>query len=143
MRFCPPRAIVLRISRNERSNDPEDVPGYTDEKLPVGLFVSSLFSLYNEKNVLHVLRPFQTYRIFQGWASKCWTVVGIRDFPPYLVIKQEHVIVECQSDRADRKELHVRLVLHLSSTAVAERTFPVGQRTAGIGPRWSMSSGFC
>ena len=55
--------------------------------------------------------------------------------PSYLVIKQERVIVECQSDRADHKELHVGSVLHLGSTAVVEQTFPVGPRTAGIGPR--------
>ena len=55
--------------------------------------------------------------------------------PSYLVIKQEHVIIECQSDRADHKELHVGSVLHLDSAVIVERTFPVGPRTAGIGPR--------
>jgi len=60
----------LRNIPNRRSNDAEDVPGYTDKKLSDRLFVSSRFDLYNEKKVLHVLRPFQTYRIFQDRASK-------------------------------------------------------------------------
>ena len=76
MRFCQARAITLVISRNERSSDPEDAPGYTDKKLSVRLPISSLFTRWGEKNVLHVLRPLQTYRIFEDRASEYWIVVG-------------------------------------------------------------------
>ena len=120
--------------KDKRNDNPEDAPGYTDKKLSDRLYVSSLFTPYKEKSVLQVLRPFQTYWIFEDRASECWIVVGIRDLSSYLVIKQEHVIVECQSDRTDYNELPLGSVLHFDCMAILEQTFPVGPRTAGIGP---------
>jgi len=55
----------LRDPPEPEKQHPEDAPGYTGKKLTICQFVSSLFTLYKEKNALHVLRPFQTYRTFE------------------------------------------------------------------------------
>ena len=67
---------------------------------------------------------------------------GVRVSASHLVIEQEHIVVECQSNCADDQGLHVGSVHHLGSAAMVEQTFPVGLRTAGIGPTLCMPNVF-
>ena len=60
----------------------------------------SLFDLYKYRNEPHVLRPFQTYRIFDKDVLEGGSG-GNRTFPSHLVVECEQVIVKCQNDCTD------------------------------------------
>ena len=52
----------------------------------------------------------------------------------HLVIKQERVVVECQSDGADYQVLLAGSALHPNSLTVAGQTLAADSGTRGIGP---------
>jgi len=80
----------------------------------------SLYTLYEYE--LHVLRPLQTYRIFERDmledGSK-WTGTT----PPHLVTKNQKIVVKGQGDPADHQILTEGSALNAVYKIAAEHTF--------------------
>ena len=70
-------------------------------------------------------------------------MVGVGNSRPYLVIKQEHVIVESQRDRTDHQGLYPGSALHAGIMVTMQRTRAVNPRDAENGPICSIPNRLC
>lgn len=112
-----------------------DAPGCIREVLSVDSFISYLHTLHEWQDEPQDLRPFQTYRIFKGKASKVkggeyWVL------PRYLIIEHQEVIIKCQSNSTDLDGLELGLALCPSSIPVTGWTLPTMGFGTTVYPFW-------